>query len=246
VFDLEKDNFYETDAIIDRSISHTHSLYITKILQDRNILSINKYEVIKNCGDKVLTSLLLDKNNVPTTKVRVAFSEKSAMKAIETLGYPVVLKPGVGSWGRLISKVESKTSAESLLEHKAVLGTYHHSIFYIQEFIDKPGRDIRAFVIGDKTICAIYRKSEHWITNTARGGEASNCQVTPEMNEICLNAAKAVGGGIVAIDLFESENGLIVNEINHAMEYRNSIQTTGVNIPAKMIDYVEEQVRNRK
>lgn len=242
VFDLQKNNFFNVDIILERSISHTHAVYITKILQNRNIPIVNSYEVIHNCGDKVITSLLLDKNSVPTTKVRVAFTSKSALKAMNELGYPCVLKPGVGSWGRLISKVESRTAAESILEHKEVLGTYHHSIFYIQEYIDKPGRDIRAFVVGGKTICAIYRASDHWITNTARGGQATNCPVTPEIDKICKDAAAAVGGGIVAIDLFESDNGFIVNEINHTMEFRNSIHTTGVNIPAKMIDYLEEQV----
>lgn len=247
VFDLEKKNFCDTDAILERSISHTHAVYITKILEDRNILSINSYDVIKNCGDKVVTSLLLDKFNVPTTKVRVAFTPESALKAIEEMGYPVVIKPGVGSWGRLISKIETKSAAEAILEHKATLGTYHHSIFYIQEYVDKPGRDIRAFVVGDKTICAIYRSSEHWITNTARGGEAKNCPVTPELDELCTRAALAVGGGIVAIDVFETEGSrLIVNEINHTMEFRNSIKTTGVNIPEKMIDYVIEQIKNGK
>ena len=243
VFDLQKNDFFDVDIILERSISHTHAVYITKILQNRNVPIVKSYKVIQNCGDKVVTSLLLDKYKVPTTKVRIAFTAKSALDAMDELGYPCVLKPGVGSWGRLISKVESRNAAETILEHKEVLGTYHHSIFYIQEYVDKPGRDIRAFVVGDKTICAIYRASEHWITNTARGGEATNCPVTPEIDKICRDAAKAVDGQIVAIDLFESNNGFIVNEINHTMEFRNSIHTTGVNIPAKMIDYLENVVK---
>jgi [lysine-biosynthesis-protein LysW]--L-2-aminoadipate ligase len=155
------------------------------------------------------------------------------------MGYPVVLKPGVGSWGRLLAKVNDREAAEALLEHKQVLGSYHHSIYYIQEYVDKPGRDIRAFVVGDETICAIYRRSSHWITNTARGGEASNCPVTPELDELCQKAAAAVGGGVVALDLFEDEQrGLLVNEINYTMEFRNSIDTTGINIPGRVVDYV--------
>jgi [lysine-biosynthesis-protein LysW]---L-2-aminoadipate ligase len=245
MFELEKNNFFDVDIILERSISHTHAIYIAKILENRNIPIVNNYEVIKNCGDKIITSLLLDKNKVPTTKVRVAFTSESALKAMDELGYPCVLKPGVGSWGRLISKVESKNAAETILEHKEVLGTYHHSIFYIQEFIDKPGRDIRAFVVGGKTICAIYRSSKHWITNTARGGEATNCPVTEELNRICVDAANSVNGEIVAIDIFESEKGFIVNEINHTMEFRNSIKTTGVNIPEKMVEYLEKRVNEK-
>ncbi len=149
-----------------------------------------------------------------------------------------MLKPAVGSWGRLLSKLNDREAAEAVLEHKAVLGTYHHSIFYIQEYIDKPMRDIRAFVIGDETICAIYRDSAHWITNTARGGSSSNCPVTPELNDLCVRAARAVGGGVVAIDVLEDPaRGLLVNEVNYTMEYRNSILPTGVDIPARMVDF---------
>ncbi len=154
-----------------------------------------------------------------------------------------MLKPLVGSWGRLISRVNDRDSAESILEHKDVLGTYMHSIYYVQEYVRKPGRDIRAFVVGDETIAAIYRASEHWITNTARGGVATNCPVTPELSELCVRAARAVGGGVVAVDLLESSEGLLVNEVNYTMEFRNSIDTTGVDIPARVVEYVLEVAR---
>jgi len=150
----------------------------------------------------------------------------------------VVLKPAVGSWGRLLAKVNDRDAAEALLEHKVTLGSFHHGAFYVQEYVEKGGRDIRSFVVGDETICAIYRASKHWITNTARGGAASNCPVTPEIDEISRAAARAVGGGVVAIDLFESDRGILVNEVNYTMEFRNSIDATGVNIPARIVDYV--------
>jgi [lysine-biosynthesis-protein LysW]--L-2-aminoadipate ligase len=148
------------------------------------------------------------------------------------------MKPAIGSWGRLLARVNDRDAAEAILEHKVTLGSFHHGAFYIQEFVNKPGRDIRSFVAGDETICAIYRDSPHWITNTARGGAASNCPVTDELDELSKAAARAVGGGVVAIDLFESERGLLVNEVNYTMEFRNSIDTTGVDIPAKIVDYV--------
>jgi [lysine-biosynthesis-protein LysW]--L-2-aminoadipate ligase len=171
----------------------------------------------------------------------MAFDEDSALQAIEAMGYPCVLKPVVGSWGRLLAKVENREMAEALIEHKATLGV-NHQVFYIQEYIDKPGRDIRAFVVGDEVICAIYRSSENWITNTARGGVATNCPITDEIAMLCQRAAHAVGGGLLALDLFETDNGLTINEINHTMEFRNSIATTGVNIPQKMVEYVLAQI----
>ena len=154
------------------------------------------------------------------------------------MGYPVVLKPAVGSWGRLLARINDRDAAEALLEHKVTLGSFHHGAFYIQEYVEKDGRDIRAFVVDGETICAIYRDSPHWITNTARGGRASNCPVTPELASISEAAAAAVGGGVVAVDLFETAQGLQVNEVNYTMEFRNSIDTTGVNIPARVVDYV--------
>ena len=199
---------------------------------------VNSYNVATVCGDKLLTSCALAEHHVPQPEVRVAFTEESALKTIEDMGYPVVLKPAVGSWGRLLSKVNDRDAAEAILEHKAVLGSYHHSIFYIQKYVEKSGRDIRSFVIGDKCIAAIFRTSPHWITNTARGGTATKCEVTKELNDISVLAAKAVGGGIVAIDVFETKQGLMVNEVNYTMEYKNSITTTGVDIPAHMVDYI--------
>ena len=231
---------WDFDVILERSINHSRALHTLKYLNDCGVKTVNTYAVASTCGDKLLTTLALIRDGIPTPKVYVAYTPESALQAIETLGYPVVLKPAVGSWGRLLSKVNDRDAAEALLEHKETLGSYHHSTYYIQEYVEKRGRDIRSFVVGGETICAIYRTSQHWITNTARGGIATNCPVTPELNEISVRAAKAVGGGVVAIDIFETPDGFMVNEVNYTMEFRNSIDTTGVNIPAKVVDYVLE------
>jgi [lysine-biosynthesis-protein LysW]---L-2-aminoadipate ligase len=230
------------DVLFERSISYSRGLYISRIFEAHGVPVVNPSVVAERCGDKYVTSQILAKNRIPTPRVLMAFDEESALAAVEAMGYPCVLKPVVGSWGRLLAKVENRHTAEALIEHKATLGV-NHQVFYIQEYINKPGRDIRAFVIGDEPICAIYRSSENWITNTARGGIASNCPVTDEIADLCRRAAHAVGDGLLALDLFETENGLTINEINHTMEFRNSIATTGVNIPEKMIDYVLKQAR---
>ena len=165
------------------------------------------------------------------------------MQAIEDVKYPAVLKPVTGSWGRLLARVHNRDSAEAILEHRQTLGDYNHHIYYVQEYVDKPGRDIRAFVVGDRTIAAIYRESNHWITNTARGGLATNCPVTEPLDEICVRAAQAVGGGILAVDLLEDAAGnFVVNEINHTMEFRNSSKPTGVDIAQEVIDFVIGQI----
>jgi [lysine-biosynthesis-protein LysW]--L-2-aminoadipate ligase len=234
---------WDFDVILERCITQSRTLHTLKYFNDCGVKTVNTYEVVHTCGDKLLTTLALIREGIPTPRVLVAHTAEAALQAIEQLGYPVVLKPAVGSWGRLLSKVNDRDAAEAILEHKETLGSYHHSIFYIQEYVEKRGRDIRAFVVGDETICAIYRASPHWITNTARGGVATNCPVTPALHDLCVRAAKAVGGGVIAIDVFETQSGLQVNEVNHTMEFRNSIDTTGVNIPAKVVDYVVEVAR---
>jgi [lysine-biosynthesis-protein LysW]--L-2-aminoadipate ligase len=238
-FDLLRQSI-ECDVVIERCINHLRALYSLKVLNDWGVATVNKYEVANTCGDKLLTTTALVRDGVPSPRTIIAFTPEAALEAIEEIGYPVVLKPAIGSWGRLLSRVNDRDAAEAILEHKVTLGSFHHGAFYIQEYVNKPGRDIRSFVVGDETICAIYRDSPHWITNTARGGLASNCPVTPEIDQLSRAAARAVGGGVVAVDLLESDRGLLVNEVNYTMEFRNSIDTTGVDIPARIVDYVLE------
>lgn len=231
------------DLIFERCVSTSRGMYALAVLNSWGIRSFNSFETAAICADKVRTSIALTQSGIPQPHTRVAFTPDSAMQAIEDVKYPAVLKPVTGSWGRLLARVHNRDSAEAILEHRQTLGDYNHHIYYVQEYVDKPGRDIRAFVVGDRTIAAIYRASNHWITNTARGGQATNCPVTPQLDEICVQAAAAVGGGILAIDLLEDAQGnYVVNEINHTMEFRNSSKPTGVDIAQETIDYVIGQV----
>ena len=240
VLDLQRRDF-PFDTVLERSISFGRTLYTLQVLENRGVRCINRAQVVETCGDKLRTTEALLRDGVASPRTLLAFTPQSALEAIETLGYPAVIKPVVGSWGRMVSRVNDRDAAEALLEHLDVLGSWQQHVYYVQELIRKPGRDIRAFVVGDEPICAIYRTSEHWITNTARGGRASNCPIDGPVGDLALAAARAVGGGILAIDLLETDDGrLVVNEVNHTMEFRNSIDTTGVNIPARMIDYILE------
>jgi len=235
----------DVDVVFERSISYSRGLYASRIFEAHGIPVVNSPAVAERCGDKYITSQMLVRSGIPTPRVLMAFDTDSALEAVEAIGYPCVLKPVVGSWGRLLARVDSREMAEAVIEHKSLLGV-QHQVFYVQEYINKPERDIRAFVIGDELICAIYRASENWITNTARGGVASNCPITPEMSDICQHTAQVMGGGLLAIDLFETDDGFTVNEVNHTMEFRNSIDTTGVNIPARMVDYVIEMASRQR
>jgi [lysine-biosynthesis-protein LysW]--L-2-aminoadipate ligase len=180
---------------------------------------------------------------VPQPEFQVAFDETTALAVMEEMGFPVVLKPVVGSWGRLVARVDDRNAAESLLEHRTALPNYLQHIFYLQRYVEKPGYDVRAFVVGDEVIAAIRRWSESFRTNTHRGGRAEAHPVDPELARIGARAARAVGGGMLAVDLFDTDDGYLVNEVNDTMEFRNSIETTGVDIPGAMVRYVTEKAR---
>jgi [lysine-biosynthesis-protein LysW]--L-2-aminoadipate ligase len=231
----------EYDVVLVRCLSHVRAYYATSWLESLGVPTVSSHRTISLCGDKLLTSSTLKDAGLPIPRTQVAFTPEAALGAIDGLGYPVVLKPVTGSWGRLMARLHDRDAAEAVLEHKNTLGDYTHGVFYIQEYVDKPGRDIRAFVVGDETVAAIYRTSSHWITNTARGGDASNCTITPELDRLARDAAAAVGGGVLAVDLLEDPHrGLLVNEVNHTPEFRNSVEPTGVAIPEKIIDYLVE------
>ncbi|GAB4484499.1 MAG: lysine biosynthesis protein LysX [Anaerolineales bacterium] len=239
-FDLENPAPWRAfDAVLERSISYTSGLYALRMLNAFGVPTVNTAAVAEICGDKLTTSAMLAKAGLPQPHNATAFTPEAALEAIETFGYPVVLKPVVGSWGRLLAKVNDRDAAEAVLEHKATLGSVQHSVFYIQEYIAKPGRDIRAIVIGERVLTAMYRKSEHWITNTARGGEGELCPITPEIEDLCLRAAAAVGGGVLAVDLIEHpERGYLVNEINHTMEFHTMQPVSGIDIADEIVAYV--------
>lgn len=220
------------DAVLDRSVSLTATRTAVAILEGYGVRCINPRSAIETCSDKLATTIALLRAGVPTPAVRVATNAESGLVAVEQTGYPAVLKPTVGSWGRLVARVNDRDAAEAVLEHRETLGSVQQSVIYVQEHIDKPGRDIRVFVVGGEPIAAIARSSLHWVTNTARGATASGLEIGPELRRLSMEAAAAVGADVVAIDFLECpRRGLLVNELNHSMEFRNSIDTTGVNIP---------------
>ncbi len=238
VFDLE--NYFPFDVVLARDFMHPRDLSALFLFERAGIRTVNSYDVARRCSDKVAVSKLLRQHEVPTPDVLIAFTQESALQAMDKLGYPVILKPAVGTWGQLLAKVNDRESAEALLEHKDHLGSYYHSIFYMQKYITKPGRDIQALVVGDEVICAIYRVGKHWITHPDRGATIKNCPVTKELETLCLRAANVVGGGVLSIDLMETKDGLTVHEVNSVGEFRHMLEPTGVNIPEKILSYVEK------
>lgn len=234
------------DVALERSVSTVKGMYASQFLEALGIPVVNSTRVAAVCEDKFLTSMALHRVGVPQPKFALVFGIGEAVKAVDELGgFPVVVKPNLGSWGRLLAKVNDMDALEAILEHKEVLGSPGQKAFYIQEYVKKPGRDIRVFVIDGRAICAIYRTSGHWITNTARGGVATNCPVSSDLVKIAKAASRAVGGGILAMDVFETDGGFLINEINHTMEFKNSEKPTGVSISGEIIEYCRKVFQKR-
>ena len=234
--DQTKENF---GTVIQRCVSYYRSLHSTAALEGKGVNVINCLNTSIFAGNKLFTHMLLQKNGIPTPFSTVAFSDESALAALESQGYPMVLKPTVGSWGRLIALLKDRDSAEGIMESRERMYPIYQ-VYYLEEFVQRPPRDIRAMMIGDKVVAAIYRYSgdSQWKTNMALGGRAEECKVTKELEDICVRAKNAVQGQIVGVDLMESkEKGLLVHEVNNTTEYKNTVRVTGVDIPALMIDY---------
>lgn len=229
------------DCLLLRCISATAGIHASMFFEHLGLPVVSSLQVIAICENKFLTSLKLRKNKVPTVPFVLALSEHEAIEAVNQLGgYPVVLKPVSGSWGRLLAKINDQDALEAVIEQKNILGSPAHKALYIQKYINTNGRDIRVTTVGNRVICAIYRDAYHWITNTARGARASVCKADKTLEQISLAASQAVGGGVLGIDMFETDDGYIVNEVNHTPEFKNVQRTTGVNVAKAIIDYCYE------
>ena len=226
------------DVVLQRCVSYFRSVHLTALLENKGINVINSSKIASSCGNKLIATLILARAHVPAPKTFVAFSIKSALNAIDKVGYPAIIKPIIGSWGRLVAPLKDPQSARAILEDRDNMFPLYQ-IYYIQEMVQRPQRDIRCFIIGDEAVAAIYRhsSSDEWRTNTARGGKVENCEVTPEIEEISSKAAKAFGDGIFGVDLMESPRGFLVHEVNYTTEFRNSVPATGVDIPGLILDY---------
>ena len=228
--------------VLQRCVSYYRNLHSTAAIEGQGVRVVNCLNTGIFAGNKLFTHMLLQKSGIPTPDATVSFSKDAAMEALERNGFPKIIKPTVGSWGRMVSKINDMDSAEGIIAGREAMYPIHQ-VHFIEEFVERPPRDIRAIVIGDTVPAAIYRNSGNgnWKTNTHLGGSAETCQITNELEDICLKAKNAVEGEIVGVDLMESNNkGLVVHEINNTTEFRNVVRVTGVDIPKLMLEYVKE------
>ena len=238
--------FADVDVVVDRCLATSRSRYLTRFVDAYDVPVVNDPETAAVCADKAHNSLVLAEAGVPTPATEVAFTKESALSTIESFGYPCVLKPVVGSWGRLMAKIDSRSAAEAILEHKETLGHYEHKLFYVQEFVEKPGRDIRVVTTDGDPIAGMARSSEHWLTNAAQGAETEAIEVAPDVADLVERASNAVGGGLLGVDLMEvggaGSGEYTVHEVNHTVEFKALDEVTDVDVPAAVVDWLEATV----
>jgi [lysine-biosynthesis-protein LysW]--L-2-aminoadipate ligase len=243
-FDLTEppESFDGLDVVVDRCLATSRSIYITRFLKSYGIPVVNSHETADICADKAKNSLALADAGVPTPNTKVAFTVDSAMDIVEEFGYPCVLKPVVGSWGRLMAKIDSEAAAEAILEHKSTLGNYEHKVFYIQEFVEKPGRDIRVLATDGEPVAAMVRSSDHWLTNAAKGASVEEFELDDRAEELVKQASDAVGGGLLGVDLMETGDDYTVHEVNHTVEFKALNDAVETDVPATVVDWLEAKV----
>jgi [lysine-biosynthesis-protein LysW]---L-2-aminoadipate ligase len=235
----DRNSKYKDQVVIQRCVSYFKNVHSTSALEGLGAHVINPLDAAILCGNKMYAHMKLENAGVRTPKAISAFSEESALAALEEFGYPAVIKPTVGSWGRLIALLRDKEAARAVIEDREHMFPIYH-VYYFEEFVERPPRDIRAIVFGERVVAAIYRYSGdgEWKTNMALGGHAEACPVTKELEDICIKATRALGGQIVGVDLMESKSdGLMVHEVNNTTEFKNTVRVTGVDIPGLMVDY---------
>jgi len=238
VLTLDRQRWSDGEVVLMRSMSFTRSRYLAAIMEAKGSRVVNSSRAISTCGDKALTTLALAAHDVPVPWSFVGFEEEATLAEIERRGYPVVTKPVQGSWGRMVARLDARSAAEGMLSMRFGTGGAQDHVALVQEYVDKPGYDLRVYVIGKALGKGIRRRSEHWITNTARGAVAEAYELPVAHAKLAERAAAAVGGEILAIDLLETRSGDIqVNEINHCVEFARSIELSGIPLPELIADH---------
>ncbi len=197
--------------------------------QELGLGSINPFNSLYITHDKFLTLIKLIKAGVPVPRSTLLLDHDG--EALGKLGAPLIIKPTDGSWGRLVAL------ANTIREAELIIRSYDEALLS-QEYIRKPKRDIRVTVVGDRAVAAIYRYSDDWRTNTARGGLATPVKIDPELEDISVKASRATGSIYSGVDVVESDRGYLVLEVNGVPEFKNVQRVTGVNVAGEIAEEV--------
>lgn len=228
---------------LQRSVSRTAALETSAALESLGLRVVNTSTSTAVAQSKVWSLSRLSAAGLRIPRSFAAAGSEAVLRAAQMLGLPGVYKPSQGSWGRLISLARSPEELGAIARHREAIGP-HALAGVLQELVRKPGRDIRATVVGDEVV-SIYRVNRsHWVTNTARGARAEPAPKDPELEDTAIRASRALGLEIAGIDIFEDpERGYLVNEANPVPEFKNVARVTGVDVGLLVASYLVEEAR---
>lgn len=208
-------------------------LDILRAIEEQSVKLINSRESLEIASDKFLTSILLEKHKIPTPKTVICEEPHIALEAFEELGNDCVLKPLFGSKGIGITRLCDKGFAENVIYSLGQL----NEVFYLQEFVEHNNRDIRILVLGDNVVAGMYRVGDSWKTNLYAGAKPEPLEITKELEDLAIKAAKTVKTEIAGVDIIETEKGPLILEVNSIPGFIGLQKVAKANIAEQIISY---------
>jgi RimK family alpha-L-glutamate ligase len=244
----EQPDLFECDAVVARIIPNgsleqiIYRIDALHWLEDAGVLVMNPPRAIERTVDKFYTSALLERAGLATPQTVVCERVVDAAAAFRAMG-DVIVKPLFGSMGLGMVRVSDEETAWRVFRAlEAIRGVY-----YLQRAVPHEGRDIRAFVIGDRVVAAIERRSAGWRTNISRGGEARAITLSAEWSKMAVRAARAVGAEYAGVDLLPASDGTVyVLEVNGIPGWRGLQTATSFDVAGALIDHVAATHRARE
>ncbi|MGW5043515.1 RimK family alpha-L-glutamate ligase [Streptomyces griseoluteus] len=233
-------------VVLNREIGQVRAAYAARCWSVVGADVVNSADATEVCGDKWRTTVALEAAGIPVPRTALGLTPQATLAALDEIGYPAVIKPLVGSWGRLIVGLRDRAAAEGVLEYAGALPGPQSHLGYVQELIDKPGRDIRVVVVGGQVLGAVYRQGASLRTNVALGGQVRPCEVSPEIDKLARDAAMAVGADIAGVDLIEDREGrLLVLEVNHRVEFTGFQSALGdrIDVADHIVGFLRERAQ---
>ncbi|RDE11715.1 MAG: hypothetical protein C4K49_11340 [Candidatus Thorarchaeota archaeon] len=217
----------------------TFRISLLEHFEDAGIYVMNPAYSFRRAKDKYATLTTLHRAGIYVPRTFVGENIDAAVKFVDEVG-DVVIKPMIGSRGLGSIHAEHPELTYRAMKFIHQLG----QVLYVQETIQKPERDIRAFVIGGKLVGAMYRyvpeRRGEWRTNIHEGGRAEPAQLSEEYEECAIKTAEVLRLDYTGVDILESKAGPCVIEANAAPSWSGLSQVTGLDIAGMIVDRLVE------
>ncbi len=232
------------DAVLPRigaSITY-YGTAVVRQFQEMDVFCANTAHGIANSRDKLRSLQILSRHHIGIPRTTFVREKKDVLPAIERVGgAPVIIKLIEGTQGIGVLLAETTKAAESIIE---LLQSQKQNVL-IQKFVaESKGRDIRAFVVGDRVVAAMRRvaQGQEFRSNVHRGGVAEAVELTDEYAETAVRAAQIMGLRVAGVDMLEGHTGPQIMEVNSSPGLEGIETCTGLDIAGAVVDYIAAQV----